>query len=752
MVNFPFSFLLYLFSFILPIICALISPNCQAQINDFGFIRNQNIEVLDYNGNNCNYAWAGGMNSVRFSEIDIDRDGIKDLFIFEKNGNRILPFIRLGDSNFRYAPEYVHCFPKLHDWAILIDHDGDGKEDIFTYGLAGITVYRNISEESLAFELITEQLMSNYYGNLTNIYASPDDYLAIADIDGDGDLDILNFWALGMYVHYQKNWAMENHGRCDTFDFKLEDECWGKFHEGEENNEIMLFSDCGNDGSKRTRHIGSSMYVIDYNNDGLTDLVLGDVDYPGLLLLTNGGSQSEALMVSQNPDFPNANTPVRLYSMPAVNFLDINRNGTPDLIVSPSDPSLKKSENINSVWMYEYNSSTQHYELTTKSFLQNEMIDVGSGALPVLHDWDGDGLLDLFVGNFGRYDSSKLINGFLTSYYSSSITYFKNIGTSEQPKFQLISEDFGGLRQHGFTSLYPAFADFNNDGLTDVLCGTEDGSLTLFLNNGTQNNPLFNNPTMNYENINVRYNSAPQLFDLDGDGNVDLLIGNRRGHISYFRNVGDNQYPSFVKITDTLGNVDVRDYNMSYFGYNTSLFFKNGNGETVLFCGNEKGTVFYYKNIDNNLDGEFELVLDVMHELEGNIRRNIREGAHSAITVADLNNDGFLDLIVGNWAGGLTYFEGTRHPDSTVGIRPSLSLTNFTVYPNPCQHYFQIDFNENIQEECCLLLYDLQGRLVLSQTIANRDIIHVSHLHRGVYMGITHSSKVKNNFKIVLIE
>ena len=198
------------------------------EYHDFGFARNFDIPVFGRGASALANPWGGGINSVRASEIDLNLDGIKDLFLFEKNGNRILPYINNGIANeisYRYAPEYKHYFPILHDWVILKDYNGDGKEDIFTYGLAGITVYKNVSDTALRFELVTTQLQSYYYNGYINIFSSPDDYLVIEDIDNDGDVDILNFMVLGRYIHFQKNYEIENSGNAENFDFRLADEC-----------------------------------------------------------------------------------------------------------------------------------------------------------------------------------------------------------------------------------------------------------------------------------------------------------------------------------------------------------------------------------------------------------------------------------------------------------------------------------------------------------------------------------------------
>jgi len=52
-------------------------------------------------------------------------------------------------------------------------------------------------------------------------------YPAMADIDNDGDLDLLTFFGLGSYVEYHKNLSVEKYGTCDSLDFILTDKCWG---------------------------------------------------------------------------------------------------------------------------------------------------------------------------------------------------------------------------------------------------------------------------------------------------------------------------------------------------------------------------------------------------------------------------------------------------------------------------------------------------------------------------------------------
>ncbi|HON20605.1 MAG TPA: VCBS repeat-containing protein, partial [Bacteroidales bacterium] len=213
------------------LVLLLISVNSFSQsTHDYGFVKYVGVPVVHNKDSFLLYPWSGGMNNIQMASIDIDLDGIKDIVAFDVHGRRILPFInkadKEGEINYVYDPSYVHLFPEdINGFLQLIDFDGDGKEDIFTYENAGLKVYKNVSDTVLQFELFTEQITSKYYNSYINLFCTEGDYIVIKDIDGDGDVDVLAFWALGKYIDYHKNQSVEKYGHRDSLDFHLSERC-----------------------------------------------------------------------------------------------------------------------------------------------------------------------------------------------------------------------------------------------------------------------------------------------------------------------------------------------------------------------------------------------------------------------------------------------------------------------------------------------------------------------------------------------
>lgn len=600
--------------------------------------------------------WAGGLNACQFGRMDLDEDGKKDLLVFDRHGDRLLCFMNKGEEGeirYEYTREFDAFFPRLNGWVIWTDYDGDGKEDVFTYskGWAGMKVYRNVSAMGKpSFQLVASPYLTSWQGGgEVNLFATDADYPAIVDVDGDGDLDVLTFGVMGNFIEKHINLSVERYGTRDSLVFERVDLCWGRVAESEEDN-VMYLDTCLfgyglkvlQDGS---RHRGATVAVRDLNGDGLLDLLLADVDYPELALLINGGDSDNALMVSQTNSFPSS-CPVHLASMPVPFFTDINNDGVEDLLVSPFDPNPAACMGLESVWLY-LNHGTDAYpdfQLYTKSFLQDQMIDVGKGAYPVFADWDSDGLMDLKVKDFeGRS------------------TVFKNVGTASQPVFEQV-------------------------------CKVEDGALEW---------------------------SAQCYFDVDQDGMVDLVEGNITGRLTYYKGQADG----FEWVTDCWGAVDVCDHSLSYYGYSVPTLFYYQN-QLLLCVGSEQGKLFLYRVSG---DVAFEEVGYLWEEICPAMPESF--GIHSAAALADLNGDGMLEVVVGNFAGGLQLFNADI-PVNNLGITEPQDDIEVLIFPNPVRSSLHV-----ISTGSSLRIMDLFGRTVKEQEITSSEtILDVSELPSGAYM------------------
>src|SRR6185295_3087351 len=132
------------------------------------------------------------------------------------------------------------------------------------------------------------------------------------------------------------------------------------------------------------------------------------------------------------------------------------------------------------------------------------------------------------------------------------LAYYTNIGSPSAPVFASLDNPFNpsGIFAYNAT---PSFGDLDADGDVDAVVGDSDGVLHYFKNSGTSSAPALTevigaaNP---FDTFDVGRNATPTLTDLDGDGDLDLVVGEVNGFdLTYFLNTGTASAPVFVEQT-----------------------------------------------------------------------------------------------------------------------------------------------------------------------------------------------------------
>ena len=147
-------------------------------------------------------------------------------------------------------------------------------------------------------------------------------------------------------------------------------------------------------------------------------------------------------------------------------------------------------------------------------------------------DWDNDNDFDLLVGD-----------------RNGVIWFFRNTGTNTSP----VLNPEGYIQANGVNidvgaNATPVVVDWNNDSKKDLVVGNEDYEVRVYLNIGTDAVPVFGSHSVAINSNNLMRNS-PEVFDLNGDGKKDLIVGEEYGYVYFFPNVGTDQNPSFTAAT-----------------------------------------------------------------------------------------------------------------------------------------------------------------------------------------------------------
>lgn len=427
----------------------------------------------------------------------------------------------------------------------------------------------------------------------------------------------------------------------------------------------------------------SAPWIIDYNGDGVKDLIVGNetgsvLFYEGYETIPLPTDSIEGLipLATRNRylafkppktiKVSNRDIDAGFCSCPIIG--DWNNDGGMDLIVGNKDGKINIFLNIKT-WPGEeplFNASFNVRGQQPHDLLQGEY------SVPFVVDWDSDGKKDLIIGDVDGY-----------------VTYFRNSGTNTaNPEF---SSGFrpqrtgpGGMMDVRVDGGYgvPVAFDWDMDGLKDLIIGDFHGKVWFFKNIGTNPAPVFGTPTQMLSNnapIDVGQYAAPFVCDWNHDGQKDLVVGNENGSCLLFLNIGTaNGTPTLgtpTTLSNTSGDIDVgkfaRPWVIDYNGdWLDDLIVGDINGNITVYCnmGNEQLPEY---NFGENIQFDDETVIDT--------------GQCAAPCIVDWDNNGTLDLLSGNKEGFIQVFTSSQGTES-VGIDESITL-KAGVNDWPCFRY-----------------------------------------------------------------
>lgn len=276
-------------------------------------------------------------------------------------------------------------------------------------------------------------------------------------------------------------------------------------------------------------------------------------------------------------------------------------------------------------------------------------------------DYDGDGALDLTVAiedwaDYG-WDNAWDKNGKWTNGPLHGIIYvLKNKGTTAKPDYDkpfLI--EAGGKLLDTFGAPTPNFVDFDGDGDLDIICGEFLDGFTYFENIGTRTQPKYatGKRLIGADGKPLKMDLemiVPVAFDWDKDGDYDLIVGDEDGRVALLENTGKLR-KDHTPIFEQPKYFQQQADDLKFGALSTPWGVDwDGDGDMDLICGDTAGYVAFFENLSGPGVEQPKWAAPKYLEADGKVLR-IMAGPNGSIQGPAEAKWGYTTMTVADWDG-----------------------------------------------------------------------------------------------------
>ncbi len=626
------------------------------------------IDIISASGRDDKIAWYENDGNENFTErivstnadgatsvlaADLDRDGDIDFMSASRDDDKIAWYENDGNENFTERIVSTNADGATSVYAA--DVDGDGDLDILSASFSDYKIawYENNGAANPSF---TERVVSTDADRAYSVYA--------ADVDGDGDIDLMSASLLNDKIAWYENNGAANPSFTERVVSTDADGAYSVFAgdvDGDGDLDLMSASSSDdkiawyeNDGNQNFTE-----RVVNTNTGLARSVYAGDLDGDGDLDLISASNQNHEITWYENapPSYDithiqplngTAGTPVTIYgsgfdastSGNTISFIPAGGGSATTATVTAASankltvtiPGMTRGNYTLSVQRGSDNAITTSLDLFSISTGGGDFGAVGSSENIV--STDANYAVSVFAGDVDGDGDLDLMSA---SRSGDEITWYENDGNQDFTT-HIVSTDADGAR-----SVFAA--DVDNDGDLDILSASENDDKVVWFENDGATDPSFTERV-----VSTNANGAKSVFaaDVDGDGDIDIMSASRDDDtIAWYENNGAPN-PSFTKHVITT----------------------NADGAYSVFAGDVDG--------DGDIDLMSASTLDdkiAWYENEGN--QNFTEhvvstnaGDTEYVHAADVDGDGDLDILSASFSSDkIAWYENDGNADPTFTER-----------------------------------------------------------------------------------